>query len=59
MIRESDGRDQVVIYIKEPKAIKRLPRNQSIQINKELVRHLATYFDEKNVKVVEKSIENK
>ena len=59
LLRESDGNDEVVIYVANPKAIKRLGRNQTIQVNEELIAVLTKFLGEKNVKVVEKSIENK
>lgn len=56
-IREEEGRDQVVIYVKSPKSIKRLSENWGIQINQELLHKLTEYFGSENIKVVEKSIE--
>jgi DNA polymerase-3 subunit alpha len=56
-IREEEGRDQVVIYVKSPKSIKRLSENWGIQINQELLHKLTEYFGPENIKVVEKSIE--
>ena len=58
-IQHSDGNDAVVIYVKEPKSIKRLPNNKNVKINQELLDGLQGYFGENNVKVVEKSIENR
>ena len=54
-----DGNDEVVIYVANPKAIKRLGRNQTIQVNEELIAVLTKFLGEKNVKVVEKGIENR
>lgn len=59
MLHDSDGRDEVVVYVKNPKAIKRLGRNRTVHINEELVNSLTNFFGENNVKVVEKSIEKR
>ena len=58
LLHDSDGRDSVVIYISSLKAVKRLPENQSIFANQEMVNTLTNFLGEKNVKVVEKCIEN-
>lgn len=57
ILRDSDGNDEVVIYVANPKAIKRLGKNQTIGVNEELLQILTNFLGEKNVKVVEKSIE--
>ena len=57
MLRESEGNDTVIIYCKAEKAIKKLPKNQNIQINPMLLNKLMNYYGEKRVKVVKKSIE--
>lgn len=59
MLYESDGNDEVVIYVANPKSLKRLGRNQTVKATKELLDTLRGFLGEKNVKVVEKSIENK
>jgi len=58
ILRSSDGKDHVVIYIRSPKAIKRLAGNWDIQVTDYLVREIAGKFGSENVKVVEKNIEN-
>ena len=55
----SDGNDEIVIYIASPRARKRLGQNYNIHINPELVGNLTEFLGEKNVKIVEKSIEKK
>ncbi len=55
----SDGNDEIVIYIASPRAMKRLGKNYNIHINPELVGNLTEFLGEKNVKIVEKSIEKK
>ncbi|MBU9743778.1 DNA polymerase III subunit alpha [Lachnospiraceae bacterium ASD3451] len=58
-LRDSDGQDRVVIYVENPKAVKRLPPARNIRINPELLSSLTTKYGENNIKVVEMSIENK
>lgn len=58
MIKESDGNDAIVIYIESIKAMKRLAPSKNVKADQNLIRQLAKYFGEKNVKVVEKNIEN-
>ena len=57
ILYDSDGSDEVVIYVANPKAIKRLGKNQTVGVNEELLNTLTQFLGEKNVKVVEKSIE--
>ena len=59
LLHDSDGSDEVVIYVANPKLLKRLGKNRTIRINTELVNNLTKFLGENNVKVVEKSIENK
>ena len=56
-LADSDGNDAVVIYVREPKAIKRLPANRNVKIDDILLRKLWNQYGKDNVKVVEKSIE--
>ena len=55
----SDGNDEIVIYIASLRAMKRLGQNYNVHINPELVGNLTEFLGEKNVKIVEKSIEKK
>ena len=57
-IKDSDGKDKVVIYIRSPKAVKRLGPSRSVRIDKRLLNNLYEKYGHDNVKVVEKSIEN-
>lgn len=57
LIREEEGKDRVVIYVRNPKSIKRLSENWGITAGEELLHRLTDYFGKENVKVVEKSIE--
>lgn len=59
MLSDSDGEDEVVIYIAAPRAMKRLGKNRTIHINAEIVNNLTNFLGENNVKVVEKGIEKK
>ena len=56
-LKEAEGKDSVVIYIKSPKAIKRLGASKSIRISQDLLARLYEKYGKDNVKVVEKSIE--
>jgi DNA polymerase-3 subunit alpha len=58
MIRDSDGIDELVIYCEKEKVRKNYPRNMTIGINDGLLEKFCEKYGEKNVKVVEKSIEN-
>ena len=58
MLRTSEGNDSVVIYCAKEKAIKRLPANWNIRVDKEILGNMTNYFGEKRIKVVEKYIEN-
>ena len=57
-LRESDGNDAVVVYVRSPKAVKRLGASKNVKINQELLVKLYEKYGKDNVKVVEKSIEN-
>lgn len=57
IIKTSDGNDQIVIYIENPKAIKRLPRSMNFKAESGILGNLNIHFGKNNVKVVEKSIE--
>ena len=59
LLKDSDGQDEVVIYVAEIKAIKRLGKHMTIDIDDALLERLYSVFEEKNVKVVEKNIEKK
>ena len=59
LLRESDGMDEVVIYVANPKSVKRLGPSRTVMVNQELMSTLYAFLGENNVKVVEKNIENK
>lgn len=52
LLSESDGRDSVVIYIENPRAMKTLPPNRNVCADAELLGRLGARFGEENVKVV-------
>jgi DNA polymerase-3 subunit alpha len=57
MLEEYDGRDTVCIYIANPKAVKKLGRQYNVGVTETLMETLREKFGEKNVTVVEKTIE--
>ncbi|MGN0331964.1 MAG: DNA polymerase III subunit alpha [Lachnospiraceae bacterium] len=58
MLSSSDGEDQVVIYCKAERAIKRLPANKNVHADSGLLSRLTNYLGESCVKLIEKPIEN-
>ena len=50
-LRESEGKDGIVIYIENPKAKKELPPNQNVEADESLVNRLQERFGRKNVTV--------
>ena len=58
MLQGSDGQDGIVIYISGTKQMKRLPPSRNVRADQKIVNNLTKFLGEKNVKVVEKSIEN-
>ena len=51
-IRQSEGKDSVVIYVENPKAMNPLPRNWNVDAGEELVARLSELYGAENVKVV-------
>ncbi|MDE7266638.1 MAG: DNA polymerase III subunit alpha [Lachnospiraceae bacterium] len=51
-IFDSDGKDNVIIYIEETRQKKTLPPNRNVQADSELLDRLRALFGEENVKVV-------
>ena len=52
ILSESDGRDGVVLYIENPKMIKRLPPNKNVHADQILISQLAKKYGEQNVRLV-------
>ncbi len=50
-LRESEGKDGIVIYIENPKAKKELPPNQNVEADEDLVKRLQEQFGRENVTV--------
>lgn len=57
-LMDSEGEDQVIIYVRAEKKKKVLPASRNVRICPELLERLYEKFGEKNVKAVEKRIEN-
>lgn len=57
ILSEYDGNDMVCIFCEYEKAIKRLPSNKTVKIEKNLIERLELLYSKENVKVMEKSIE--
>ena len=58
MLGDSEGDDQVVIYCRKERAVKRLPQGRNIHIDSIILNRLTNYLGESCVKVIEKPIEN-
>ena len=58
LLMDSEGDDQVIIYVKKEKMKKVLPMSRNVRVNEELLEKLYREFGEKNVKAVQKRIEN-
>ena len=58
MLASSDGNDEVIVYCKAERAVKRLPSNRNVNIEPGLLSRLMNYFGESCVKVVEKPLKN-
>ena len=56
-LRQSDGSDHVVVYLRAEKQMKHLPASRSVEIEDNLLGILRKKYGAENVKVVEKSIE--
>ena len=48
----SEGRDAVIIYIKEPRMKKQLPPNQNVKADPVLISALTERFGAENVKLI-------
>lgn len=58
LLMDSEGTDPVVVYVRKENKKKLLPASRSVQVSPELLERLYAEFGEKNVKAVEKRIEN-
>ena len=59
VLRESEGKDRVVIYLKKERKLRRLSPSWAINAQGRLLEELYTLLGEKNVKVVQKTIEKR
>ncbi len=59
ILNDIEGNDSVVIYLAKEKAVKRLPANRNIRVERNLLERLYQVFGESSVKVVEKAVEIK
>ena len=57
VLRESEGKDRVVMYLKKERKLRRLSPSWAIDAQGRLLEELYTLLGEKNVKVVEKGLE--
>ena len=57
LLRDSDGMDEVCIYVSNAKVMKRLGPRWNVRADQELVSKLKNFLGEKNVVLKEKSIE--
>ena len=57
IINTSDGNDRVIVYLEKEKAVKKMPLSMTIKADSAMIGRLMELSGEKNVKVVEKSIE--
>ena len=57
LLRDSDGGDEVIIFLSDCRQVKRLGKHMTVCADTVLLAQLFSFLDEKNVKVVEKSIE--
>lgn len=58
LLMDSEGEDAVVIYVRRENQKKILPPAKNVKVNQELLEKLYRRFGEKNVKAVQKRIEN-
>lgn len=54
LLAESDGNNEVCIYLETERAVKRLPKNRNVDITEELLKALTAEFGAEQIKVVEK-----
>ena len=53
-LAESDGKQEVVIYLEEERAVKHLPKNRCVNLSAELLESLRKTYGEEQIKVVDK-----
>lgn len=58
LLKNTEGKDKVILYLKKERARKVLPANWNVSVSNYLLTELTARLGEKNVKVVEKELEN-
>ena len=54
ILSESDGKQEVVIYLEEERAVKRLPKNRCVNLSGGLLEVLKKSYGEEQIKIVDK-----
>lgn len=57
LLKDSDGKDEVIIYLRAEKQKKKLPPSRNVKIDQDLLGRLYEHYGERNIKVVEMSVE--
>ena len=52
ILRGSDGRDRVAIYVRSPRSVKKLSENWAVNADQDLLAALAEKFGSENVKTI-------
>ena len=52
ILQDSEGKDQIVIYLSDTRKMKKLPPNRNVNADQALVEALTALLGEENVKVV-------
>ncbi len=55
LLRESDGQDSVVLYIRKEKAMKKLPPSRNVSADETLIQKLSAVYGQENIRTVERS----
>ena len=58
LLSEYDGNDSIIIYCEKEKVMKRLPKSRNVKVDKDLLNRLKLVYNDENVRITEKSIEN-
>lgn len=59
ILGEYDGNDTVIIYCEEERCMKRLPKSKNVKADEHMLQRLINKYGEENIRIIEKSIENK
>ena len=57
ILSDYDGNDTVTIYCEKEKLLKKLPKSKNVKVDKGLIETLKSFYNEENVRIIEKSIE--